>query len=65
MKPEIREAQLKIGQKIDNIAIVNTTDMGIENQIHPPNKQPVGERLVLAAKSMVYHQNFQQQACGS
>ncbi len=54
MKPEIREAQLHISQKLKNTALVVTTDLGLENQIHPPNKQPIGERLSLAARGMVY-----------
>jgi len=58
MKPEIREAQLNLSQKLKNTALIVTTDLGLANQIHPPNKQPVGERLSLAARGMVYGENI-------
>lgn len=54
MKPEIREAQLKVSQSVKNTALIVTTDCGDANDIHPPHKQPVGERLALAAEALAY-----------
>jgi sialate O-acetylesterase len=51
--PAIREAQLLAWQKTPNTAMVVTTDIG-STDMHPPHKQIVGERLVLAARALVY-----------
>lgn len=51
---ELREAQLVVSQTVPNTAIVITTDCGDPNEIHPKWKKPVGERLALAARGMVY-----------
>ncbi len=59
MTPEIREAQLKITQKVKNTALIVTTDCGDANDIHPTHKQPVGARLALAASGLVYHQKIE------
>ncbi|MBW8687401.1 sialate O-acetylesterase [Chitinophaga rhizophila] len=56
MPPEIREAQLKVVQKVPHTALIVTTDCGDANDIHPSNKRPVGERLAIAAAGMVYKQ---------
>lgn len=58
IKPEIREAQFNVSQKLNNIALIVTTDLGLPNQIHPPNKQPIGERFALAARGMVYGEDI-------
>jgi sialate O-acetylesterase len=52
--PEIREAQLLTWQTTDHTAMVVTLDIGEANDIHPPNKEPVGERLALAGRALVY-----------
>lgn len=56
MRPEIREAQLKVVRSVTNTALIVTTDCGDANDIHPPNKQPVGERLAIAARALAYKQ---------
>lgn len=50
---ELREAQRRVAQTVPNTAMVVITDLGDED-IHPLRKQPVGERLALAARSLVY-----------
>lgn len=59
MTPEIREAQLKVSQQVKNTALIVTTDCGDANDIHPSHKQPVGERLALAASGLVYHHKIE------
>ncbi|SHN36844.1 sialate O-acetylesterase [Chitinophaga sp. CF418] len=59
MTPEIREAQLKVTQKVKNTALIVTTDCGDANDIHPSRKQPVGARLALAASGLVYHRKIE------
>lgn len=54
MKPELRESQLVVTHKTPHTALIVTTDCGEENDIHPPFKQPVGARLALAARGLVY-----------
>lgn len=51
---EIREAQLKTFQSVKNTGMVVTTDTGLLNNIHPPNKQIVGKRLSLWALNRNY-----------
>jgi sialate O-acetylesterase len=52
--PEIREAQLMTLSKSENTAMAVTTDVGNANDIHPKNKQPVGQRLAFAARAIAY-----------
>ncbi|MBE7178636.1 MAG: sialate O-acetylesterase [Mucilaginibacter polytrichastri] len=54
MRPEIREAQLKVSETVKNTALIVTTDCGDSTDIHPAHKQPVGERLALAARALAY-----------
>ena len=54
MSAEIREAQMKISEKVPNAGIVCTLDVGEATDIHPKNKRPVGERLARLARSQVY-----------
>lgn len=53
---EIRESQLKT-LSVHNTAMVVTTDIGEWNDIHPLDKQDVGERLALAAQKISYGNN--------
>lgn len=54
MWAELREAQLKTWQTVDNTAMVVSMDVGEKYDIHPIYKEPVGKRLSLAALNRVY-----------
>ena len=51
---ETREAQQMAAQTLPNAALAVTTDVGSRHEIHYLNKQPVGERLALLARRLVY-----------
>jgi sialate O-acetylesterase len=51
--PEIREAQLE-ALHLRNTGMAVAIDVGGSNDVHPTNKRPVAERLVLAARALVY-----------
>jgi sialate O-acetylesterase len=51
---ELREAQLLTSQSVPSTAMAVITDVGDEADIHPRRKQPVGERLALAARAVAY-----------
>ena len=57
--PMIREAQFLTLKKIPNVAMVVTTDCGDSTDIHPPHKQPVGNRLSLAARALAYKEKIE------
>ncbi|MEO7931517.1 MAG: sialate O-acetylesterase [Chthoniobacterales bacterium] len=59
MRPEIREAQLLTLQSTKNTAMAVTIDCGDANDIHPAHKQPVGERLSLAARALAYGEHIE------
>ena len=59
MSPEIREAQLLSWKKTPLTAMVVTTDHGDANDIHPTEKEPVGERLALAARALAYNEKIE------
>ncbi len=52
--PAFREAQLRIWQKTPLTAMAVTADVGDANNIHPTRKEPVGQRLALAAQVLAY-----------
>ena len=57
--PELREAQLLTAQTIPSTAMVVTTDLGVPDNVHPPHKAPVGERLALAARALAYEEKIE------
>ncbi len=54
---KLREAQRASVAADKNAALVVTTDLGEDYDVHPPNKQEVGRRLALAARRLVYGEN--------
>ncbi len=59
MKPELREAQLLTLTKAPNTAMTVITDCGDAADIHPTNKEPVGQRLALAARALAYGEKIE------
>lgn len=51
---ELREAQLMTARTVPNTALAVIIDLGQPNDIHPRNKQDVGRRVALAARSLAY-----------
>jgi len=56
--PVIREAQ-RHALCLRNTAMTVTIDVGDSDNLHPPDKQIVGQRLALAARAMVYHEQIE------
>jgi sialate O-acetylesterase len=56
--PLVREAQRRT-LSLSNTAMAVTVDVGDPNNIHPSDKQSVGERLALAARVLAYHENIE------
>ena len=54
MTPELREAQLRTWQTTPKTAMAVITDCGEATNIHPRQKEPVGQRLALAARAIAY-----------
>lgn len=50
----LREAQLKTSRMVENTAMAVVTDWGHETDIHVKQKKPVGHRLALLARGLVY-----------
>lgn len=57
--PEIREAQLLTLSKSENTAMAVITDVGNATDIHPKEKEPVGQRLALAARALAYGEKIE------
>jgi sialate O-acetylesterase len=51
---ELRDAQLWATKALPKVGMAVITDVGDEKDIHPRKKQPVGERLALAALGIEY-----------
>jgi sialate O-acetylesterase len=54
--PAIREAQLFTALTTKHTAMVVTSDIGDATNIHPTHKEPVGDRLAIAARALAYGQ---------
>lgn len=59
MRPEIRNAQLQVVKNTKETALIVTTDCGDSADIHPAFKQPVGQRLALAARAVAYGEKIE------
>ena len=56
---DIRAAQMAVAKNTPKTATVVTTDVGDVADIHPKNKQPIGQRLALAARAVAYGQDVE------
>ena len=59
MSPEVREAQRATTETTQNTAMAVTVDVGHPPDIHPKQKQPIGERLALAARALAYGEDIE------
>ncbi len=50
----LRDSQFSVAKQVTNTAMVVSRDTGEEKNLHPIDKKPIGERLALAARGMVY-----------
>jgi sialate O-acetylesterase len=57
--PELKEAQLMTWQKTPKTAMTVTYDCDDTLDVHPGNKQPVGERIALAARAVAYGEKIE------
>lgn len=55
---ELRDAQRHVVQSTGNTALVITTDLGDQRDIHPRAKEPVGARAALAARGLAYDERL-------
>lgn len=51
---DLRDAQLRVSLTVENTGMAVVTDWGHETDIHVKQKKPVGHRLALLARSLVY-----------
>jgi sialate O-acetylesterase len=55
--PSIRAAQAQVAREMPGVELAVMIDLGEQKEIHPNDKQPVGERLALLASAKVYGQS--------
>jgi sialate O-acetylesterase len=54
----LREAQAAVAAKVPNVDLVTTIDTTDGSNLHPTNKQPVGERIALLARRDIYKEKI-------
>jgi sialate O-acetylesterase len=50
----VRDAQFQASKKLKHVGYATLSDIGNETDIHPQAKEPVGQRLALAARAIAY-----------
>lgn len=53
----IREQQLMASKKFENVYLITSLDTGERKQIHPFDKQTIGDRLALCARNIAFGEN--------
>jgi sialate O-acetylesterase len=56
---ELRDAQFHASKKLKNVGYATLSDVGNESDIHPQKKEPVGQRLALAARAIAYGEKIE------
>lgn len=56
--PYLREQQKKAADSLDKIYLISSSDVGSDYDIHPKEKEPIGERLALMARGRIYNENL-------
>jgi sialate O-acetylesterase len=56
---ELRDAQLHATKVLPKVGIAVITDAGNETDIHPPQKEVVGQRLALNARALAYGEKIE------
>ena len=56
--PLLREKQEQVSKTVPSVWMASIMDAGEEDDIHPKDKQPVGERLALLARGKVYGEDL-------
>ena len=56
--PILRAMQEKTADEVPNVYLASIGDVGLEHDIHPKEKQPVGRRLALLALGHIYGQDI-------
>jgi len=56
---DMREAQLSVWRSVPHTGMAVTIDVGEPYDIHPKQKEPVAERLLLSARQVAYGENVE------
>lgn len=57
--PQMVERQIAASRQTPGVAMITTSDLGECDNIHPLKKQPMAQRLFLAAEKLVYHKSVE------
>jgi sialate O-acetylesterase len=55
----VRDAQFQASKKLKYVGYATLSDIGNETDIHPQAKEPVGQRLALAARAIAYGEQIE------
>ncbi|AJG98238.1 hypothetical protein LF65_01633 [Clostridium beijerinckii] len=56
--PEVRKQQEFVSKTVPDTWMISSSDAGMEWDIHPKNKKPIGTRLALLARGHIYGENL-------
>lgn len=58
MWADLRNQQMVVNEEVPNTGIVSAIDVGVSNELHPPDKKTLGERLANWALTKQYGRNI-------
>lgn len=60
--PLLREQQQRLADEKEGVYLISSSDVGMQHDIHPKKKCPIGERMALSIRKYIFGENIRCEA---